>query len=126
MGLLKTGLKAAVAVKTAHYVHDRIESRQQAQWAAQGPHAAGAGTHAPPIPPGQYPGYGAAPIAAVATSAPYPTAPIAAEAPAAPPPGGGQDRSLVLGQLKDLAELKAAGVLTDDEFAQQKALILGG
>ncbi|HEY5184603.1 MAG TPA: SHOCT domain-containing protein [Actinomycetes bacterium] len=36
MGLIKTGLKAAVFVKTAHVVHDRIERRQQAEWAAQG------------------------------------------------------------------------------------------
>jgi hypothetical protein len=36
MGLIKTGLKAAVFVKTAHVVHDRIERRQQAQWAGQG------------------------------------------------------------------------------------------
>jgi Short C-terminal domain len=35
------------------------------------------------------------------------------------------DRSAVLSQLKDLGELKAAGVLTDVEFEQQKALILG-
>jgi Short C-terminal domain len=32
----------------------------------------------------------------------------------------------VLSQLKDLAELKAAGVLAEEEFAQQKAQILGG
>jgi hypothetical protein len=29
-------------------------------------------------------------------------------------------------QLKDLADLKAQGILTDDEFAVQKAKILGG
>jgi len=115
MGLIKTGLKAAVAVKTAHYVHDRIERRQQAQWAAaQGHQVPGVGTAAPL-------GGGAA----------YATAPWAAPLPDAPaqpvvPPGGGQDRSAVLSQLKDLAELRAAGVLTEEEVAQQKALILGG
>jgi hypothetical protein len=34
MGLIKTGLKTAVAVKTAHVVHNRIERRQQAEWAS--------------------------------------------------------------------------------------------
>jgi hypothetical protein len=34
MGLIKTALKTAVAVKTAHFVHDRIQQRQSAQFAA--------------------------------------------------------------------------------------------
>jgi hypothetical protein len=33
MGLIKTALKTAVAVKTAHVVHDRIQRRQGEQWA---------------------------------------------------------------------------------------------
>jgi hypothetical protein len=44
---------------------------------------------------------------------------------AAPPPqqtGGGQDQ---IEQLKQLGELHAQGVLTDEEFAVQKAKILG-
>jgi len=40
MGLIKTALKTAVAVKTAHVVHDRIQRRQSEQWAAQGNQAA--------------------------------------------------------------------------------------
>lgn len=42
----------------------------------------------------------------------------------APPPqaGGGGD---VVQQLKDLAELKNQGILTEAEFAAQKAKILG-
>jgi Short C-terminal domain len=31
-----------------------------------------------------------------------------------------------IAQLKDLAELKAQGILTEEEFAAQKARILGG
>jgi hypothetical protein len=31
-----------------------------------------------------------------------------------------------IGQLKELAELKAQGILTEEEFAGQKAKILGG
>lgn len=46
--------------------------------------------------------------------------PPAAPAPAA---GGGQDR---VQQLKDLADLKAQGVLNDAEFEAEKARILAG
>jgi hypothetical protein len=45
----------------------------------------------------------------------------------APPPpaapAGGEDR---VQQLKELASLKEQGVLTDEEFAREKARILGG
>ena len=44
MGLLKTGLKAVVVVKTADVIHERILKRQEAQWASQGP---GAGMQPP-------------------------------------------------------------------------------
>jgi Short C-terminal domain len=45
--------------------------------------------------------------------------------PAAPaaPDAGGEDR---VQQLKDLAALKEQGVLTEEEFATEKARILGG
>lgn len=102
MGLIKTGLKAAVAVKVAHMVHDRIEERKQAQWAATG--------HPGAVPgPGGHPGAMAAPAGALHATA------AAAES----PPG-----SDVLDQLAKLGELKAAGVLTDAEFQAQKARIL--
>jgi hypothetical protein len=116
MGLIKTGLKAAVAVKTAHYVHDRIEKRQQAQWAAsQGQQSAGAGPAAPPQ-AGQSPVYGAVEHGP----------PVVAATPATLSAPAGQDRTAVLSQLKELGELKASGVLTEEEFVQQKTLILGG
>lgn len=44
-------------------------------------------------------------------------------APSQAPSGGGDDR---IAQLKDLADLKAQGILTDQEFATEKARILGG
>ena len=98
MGLLKTGLKAAVAVKTADVIHERVLARQQEHAAAQG-----------------HP----APAAAVAQ--PGSTTPIAAApAPAATSPDMGDK----LTQLKQLGELREAGVLTDAEFAAQKAQIL--
>ena len=103
MGLIKTGLKAAVAVKVGHMVHDRIQQRQQAQWASGQPGAM-------PATEG-YPGAMAAPAGA----------PQAAAAAAVFPPAGD-----VLDQLAKLGELKTAGVLTEAEFEAQKARILSG
>jgi hypothetical protein len=40
MGLIKTALKTAVAVKTAHVVHDRIQRRQGEKWTGEHPLAA--------------------------------------------------------------------------------------
>jgi Short C-terminal domain len=52
MGLLKTGLKAAVAVKTADVIHERVLARQQAHAAAHGHHesVAPAAQPGPPAP----------------------------------------------------------------------------
>ena len=50
-----------------------------------------------------------------------------AQAPAAPPPAAAAPAAAprdTVQQLKDLADLKAQGVLTDAEFAAQKAKIL--
>ena len=98
MGLIKTGLKTAVAVKTAHVVHDRIQRRQQAEWAAAG--------HPP----------GGAPVPLFGSGPP-------AGHPAQP---AGSPMDTVLVQLRELGELRAAGVLTDAEFEVQKARILAG
>jgi Short C-terminal domain len=108
VGLLKTGLKAAVAVKTADVIHERVLARQQQHAAAHG-----------------HPG----PVAAVAQPVPAaPPAPAAPPppAPAAPPPPApaSPDMADRLEQLKQLGELRAAGVLTDGEFEVQKARIL--
>ena len=43
----------------------------------------------------------------------------------APPVSGGLSTD-ALAELKQLSELHESGVLTDEEFAQQKAKILGG
>jgi hypothetical protein len=48
-------------------------------------------------------------------------APQAAPAPAPPAPAAGDD---LLAQLSKLADLQAAGVLTDEEFAAAKAKLL--
>jgi hypothetical protein len=96
VGLLKTGLKAAVAVKTADVIHERVLARQQAH--------ATAGGH---------------PMPAVAAAPAAPVAPIPA-APASASPAIGEK----LEQLQPLGELHASGVLTDVEFEVQKANIL--
>jgi hypothetical protein len=44
----------------------------------------------------------------------------------APPPPTGDGGSDTIEQLKELAALKDQGVLTEDEFAAQKARVLGG
>ncbi len=44
---------------------------------------------------------------------------------AQPPPPAGDDRDRQIAQLKELADLKAQGILTEEEFAAQKAQILG-
>lgn len=47
-------------------------------------------------------------------------------APAAPPPApAGAMSEEVIAQLKQLAELHEQGILTDEEFAAQKAKLLG-
>jgi hypothetical protein len=45
---------------------------------------------------------------------------------APPPPPAGNGGSDPIAQLKELAALKDQGILTEDEFAAQKARILGG
>ncbi|MBS1893395.1 MAG: SHOCT domain-containing protein [Actinobacteria bacterium] len=50
----------------------------------------------------------------------YPEAAPAPAAPAAAPAGGAS----VIDQLKELGELKEQGILTEDEFAAQKAKLL--
>jgi len=116
MGLIKTGLKAAVAVRVAHMVHDRVQARQHAEWAATGHPAA---MPAPAAAPQQ------APVAHPAPAAAPQQAPVAHPAPA-PPAAASPPVDDTLAQLTKLGELKAAGVLTEEEFQAQKARILNG
>lgn len=108
MGLLKTAATVAVASS----VHGRVQRRQQARWATQDQVASGL---APGMPPAQH----AAP--------PQPQA--AYVEPAPPPPAAAApvvSTTERLAQLKQLAELHSAGVLTQAEFDQEKARILNG
>jgi hypothetical protein len=97
-GLLRGLARTALVAGTATAVSNRVSRRQAGRWAAQEAEAAPPPQYAPPPP--QY----------------------------APPPAGaygapaGDD---TIAQLKELAELKSQGVLTEAEFADQKRRILG-
>lgn len=43
-----------------------------------------------------------------------------------PPPAAGPDTNDMMSQLQRLGELRAQGILTEEEFAAQKARILAG
>jgi hypothetical protein len=94
-GLLRGVVRTAAVAGTATAVSNRVSHRQAQRWSQQGSY--------PPDQPG--PSY--------AAPAPAPPPPAAA---AAPDP---------IEQLKELAALKQQGILTDEEFAAQKAKILG-
>ena len=106
-GLIRGVARTAVVAGTASAVAGRVNHRQQEKWAGQSQPQYAEPQYAPPPPP-QY----AAPAPAPVYAAP------AAPAPAAPPE---VDR---IGQLKELGELHAQGILTDEEFAAEKAKIL--
>ena len=126
MGLIKTALKTAVAVKTANVVHDRIQRRKQAEWVAAG--------HTPGSFPAHNLGDATATVVGSATgwlgpgagapgvAAPPPPAQYQPATPALPPPAPSDP---VLAQLNELGALKERGILTDEEFVAQKRRILG-
>jgi hypothetical protein len=99
------------ADKDAEMNADRQEAYDQ-QMADRGQYQAGPTPAYPAAPPQGYPpapqGYPPAPQG-------YPTAPPAA---AAPQPD-------MITQLKELAQLKDQGILTEEEFNTQKARVLG-
>jgi Short C-terminal domain len=101
-GLLRGVARVAVASGTATAVSNRVSRRQAERWADQGQ------TYSPSR---VYPTEGDAP--------PTPQ-------PVAPPPAAAPAQESVVDQLKELAELKQQGILTDEEFAAQKAKILAG
>ncbi len=98
MGLIGGMARTAVVAGTATAVSNRVSRRQANRWAAQGQEQ-----------------YDDQSNQQQAYDPPPPQA--------APPPqaSGGSD---MLEQLQKLGELHAAGVLTEEEFAAQKAKIL--
>ena len=95
-GLLRGVARTAAIAGTATAVSNRVSRRQAGRWAAQEQQQQQ--QYAEP-PPQQY---------------------------AAPPPAPQTGMDDKLAQLKELGELKAAGVLSELEFEQQKARILAG
>jgi len=99
MGLIGGMARTAVVAGTATAVSNRVSRRQANRWSAQQEPA--------PPPPQQ-----------------YQEPPPPAYAPPPPPPA--DDGPDMLDQLQKLGELRDAGVLTEAEFAAQKAKILAG
>jgi len=103
-GLIRGVARTAVVAGTASAVAGRVNHRQQQKWAGQSQPQYEEPQYAPPPP--QY-----------VEPTPVYAAPPAPAPAAAPEP----DR---MDQLKQLGELHAQGILTDEEFASEKAKIL--
>ncbi len=101
-GLLRGVARTAVVAGTATAVSGRVSRRQAEKYSSRDAQI--------------YADRDAAYQQQTAAAAPPPPAPPAA---AAPPEND------MIQQLKDLADLHTQGILTDDEFAAQKAKILG-
>jgi hypothetical protein len=99
-GLIRGVARTAVIAGTATHVSNNVSRRQAQRWADQGQSS---------------PAYmGGQPVQPQYEQAPPPPQPAAI---AAPDP---------VEQLKELAGLKDQGILTEEEFAAQKAKILAG
>lgn len=101
-GLLRGIARTAVAAGTWSAVSNGVSRRQTNRWARQDEQ--------------QYyeqQGRAAQQAQAAPAPAPAPAAPVAPQ----------RD---TIQQLKDLADLKTQGILTEDEFAAQKAKVLAG
>jgi Short C-terminal domain len=103
-GLLGMAARTAVVAGTATVVSNKVQDhhaeKQQEQYDEQ---QAQQQQNAPPPPEPQY----------------------AAAPPPPPPPAAPVSQESVIDQLKELGELKQQGILTDEEFAAQKAKLLG-
>lgn len=96
MGLIGGMARTAVVAGTATAVSNRVSRRQAGRWAAQEQQQYQQPAYAPPS---QY---------------------------EAPPPQEADDGSSLIAQLEKLGDLRDKGILTDEEFAQQKARLLAG
>lgn len=97
-GLLRGVARTAVAAGTWTAVSGRVARRQQNKWAQQDAQAQ----------------YQQQPVYYQQAAPPPPPPPP-------PAPSAGADR---IARLKDLADLKAKGILTDEEFAAEKSRVL--
>ena len=122
-GLLRGVARTAVVAGTASAVSGRVQRRQADKFAERDAHAAAQRsdayaqeTGAPPAyapPPTQY----GAPPQQVYAAPPEPQY--------APPPPAAPSQADVSNQLKQLGELRDPRDLTEDEYAAQKAKLLG-
>ncbi|MGW2486332.1 SHOCT domain-containing protein [Streptomyces sp. NPDC001606] len=97
-GLLRGVARTAVVAGTATAVSNRVSRRQAGRWAQQDyeQQQSQAAPQQPPPPP------------------PPPAAPAADD-----------DMSQKIDQLKQLGDMRSQGILTQEEFEQQKRLLLG-
>jgi hypothetical protein len=113
MGLIRGVARTAAIAGTATAVSNRVSRRQANKWAAQDEQQAAEQDQA-----------------AKAEAYDQQQAAAQQQAYAAPPPPPPQPAAPaqddMLTQLQKLGDLKAAGVLTEEEFAAQKAKILAG
>lgn len=109
MGLIRGVARTAVVAGTATAVSNRVSRRQANKWSSQEQQQSAQDEQA-----AKAQAYDQQQYAQQQAYAPPP------QQPAAP----AQDDMLT--QLQKLGELKAAGVLTEEEFAAQKAKILAG
>ena len=106
-GLLRGVARTAVVAGTASAVSGRVQRRQAEKYAGRDAQIAADRTQAyeqdmaEQAPPPQY-----------------------AQAPPPPPPPPAPQVDVV-GQLRELAQLRDDGILTEEEFAAQKAKVLG-
>lgn len=110
-GLLRGVARTAVIAGTATSVSNRVSRRQGQKWAAQEQQQQQAAQQQAAQ---QQAAWQQQQQAAAQQAAPAPQA--------AAPSGGGMDR---IEALKELGALRDSGVLTDAEFAAEKARILG-
>lgn len=101
MGLIRGIARTAAVAGTATVVSNRVSRRQANRWAEKDQQQADAAADEEQQAAPQQQAY------------------------APPPPPQAPGESDMLSQLQQLGELKAAGVLTEEEFAAQKAKILG-
>lgn len=108
MGLIRGVARTAVVAGTATAVSNRVSRRQAGRWAEQEQQAYGQQAYAPQAyaPQQEYPQETYVPPSTTRQQAPVSSADLA--------------------QLKELAELRSQGVLTEAEFQTQKARLLNG